>query len=147
MRKLAPTILLAFLAVTCSNTCESGAVCGDFNSFGPTVSASPSPRPDATPDPCQIKAVKVGVFGGDQVPFLNLGQLLQLDATPVNDAGEIPKGCNVAREPSWTVLTPITCQVLSTGYNPFLRGLKVGSCAVTATVQSVISTPFTVEVR
>lgn len=139
--------LVAGLGVGC-NTCDGGSVCGRDIFITPSGSPSPTPAlPGATPDPCVIKAVSVGVFGGDQVPFIALGELLHLDATPKNDSGAVPDGCNTVREPTWTVLTPTTCQVLSSGYSPFLRGLRVGSCSVIATVSNVVSVPFTVEVK
>jgi hypothetical protein len=81
------------------------------------------------------------------MPFLPLGETHQLDATPMNDQGEVPKGCNLSRDPVWIVHTPQTCQVLNSGYNPFVRGLKVGLCSVAASIGNVSSVPFTVEVR
>lgn len=116
---------------------------------GPSALPTPTPLPSpgATPDPCRIEALRVSFNGGAQLSSIALGESQQLDATPVNSSGEVPKGCNVAREPSWTVLTPTTCQVIGGGYNPFLKGLRVGLCSVTATVSNVISPPFSVEVR
>lgn len=147
-------LLAAFGAVAalfmagCS--CEQGSICGDGNIVGASASPSPTPVLLGTPDPCQIKAVSVGIYGGGQVEFLPLGQILHLDATPKNDSGVIPDGCNVTREPTWNVLTPLTCQIFSSGsnaFNPFLRGLRVGSCSVTAMVSQVTSVPFSIEVR
>lgn len=147
MRKAA-IILASLLGFSCSNQCETGAVCGDYNIVGPGVpSPSPTPLPGATPDPCRIEAVRVSFMGGAQLSSIALGESQQLDATPVNASGEVPKGCNVAREPVWAVLTPATCQVVGGGYNPFIKGLRVGLCSLTATVSSVVSAPFSVEVR
>lgn len=137
---------------------------GNINLFGsptqvqgpsatPTPSPSPSPSPSAsvapTPDLCVIKAVRVSFSGGSsaQVPFVALGASERLDATPLNDSGPVPDGCNVLREPIWSVLTPITCQIVGGGYNPWLRGLRVGACTVSVTVERVVSAPFTVEIR
>jgi len=119
----------------------------------PTPTPSPSPSPSAsiapTPDLCLIKAVRVSFSGGSsaQLPFVAVGATERLDATPLNDSGAVPDGCNVLREPLWSVLTPITCQIVGGGYNPWLRGLRVGVCTVTATVSNVISSPFSVEIR
>lgn len=142
-------LTLAAILFGCSNQCESGAICGDYNTFMASALPSPSPTvlPGATPDPCRVEGVDVGFHSGAQLPFLALGASEQLDATPVNSSGEVAKGCNVTRQPTWAVLTPTTCQVIGSGYNPFLRGLRVGSCIVTATVASVVSAPFSVEVR
>ena len=82
-----------------------------------------------------------------QLPFIALGNTEQIDATPLNDSGAVPDGCNVTRTPIWGVLTPTTCQIIGGGYNPFLRGLRVGACTITATVSNVVSSPFSVEVR
>lgn len=142
-------VFLGMLGFACTNTCSTGAICGDSNVIGPSATPIPTPLPSpgATPDPCRIEAVRVAWMGGAQLPFLALGATEQLDATPVNSSGEVPKGCNVAREPLWQVLSPTTCQVIGGGYNPFVRGLRVGLCSVTATVANVVSTPFSVEVR
>jgi len=145
-------VILAFLLATfaaCSNQCSTGAVCGDGNIIGPsgTPTPTPLPSPGSTPDPCRIEAVRIAFNGGAQLASIALGASEQIDATPVNSSGEVPKGCNVAREPVWTVLTPTTCQVIGGGYNPFLKGLRVGLCSVTATVANVISPPFSVDVR
>jgi len=132
----------------CTNDCQFGAICGNYNAISPSGTPTPVPAlPGATPDPCRIEGVHVAFSSGAQLPFLALGATEQLDATPVNSSGEVPKGCNVAREPSWSVLTPLTCQVIGSGYNPFVKGLKVGTCSITATVVSVVSSPFSVEVR
>lgn len=140
--------LVGLAALGCTTTCESGAICGDYNSVGPSVpTPTPTPAPGSTPDPCRVEGVTVSFHSGAQMPFLALGEAHQIDATPVNASGEVPKGCNVAREPIWQVLTPTTCQVIGSGYNPFVRGLRVGTCSITATVSSVISAPFSVEVR
>lgn len=150
-RALILASLLGLLASgwSCSNQCSTGAVCGDGNILGPsgTPTPTPLPSPGSTPDPCRIEAVRVGFNGGAQLSSIALGATEQIDATPVNASGEVPKGCNVAREPVWTVLTPTTCQVIGGGWNPFLKGLRVGLCSVTATVSNVISPPFSVEVR
>lgn len=116
---------------------------------GPSAlpSATPLPSPGSTPDPCRVEAVRVGFNAGVQLPAMALGSTEQLDATPVNSSGEVPKGCNVAREPVWTDLTPSICVHVGSGYNPFLRALRVGTCSVTANVANVVSPPFSVEVR
>ena len=115
----------------------------------PSPTASPSPSVAQTPDPCAFKAVRVTFKGGSdsQLPYVPLGTLQQLDATPVNDSGAIPDGCNQARSVVWAVSTPTTCLIVGAGFNPFLRGLKVGGCSLTATVERVVSDPFSVEVR
>lgn len=148
-QKLLSLFVLAISVFACTNQCENGAICGDYNVIsGPSGSPTPTPPlPGATPDPCLLKAVRVGWNGGANFPFLALGDTHQLDATPLNDSGALPDGCNVAREPVWAVLTPLTCQVIGSGFNPFLRGLRVGSCSVIATVSNVVSAPFSVEVR
>lgn len=137
---------LSFLA--CDTQCSSGAVCGDNNVIGPGALPSPSPipLPNATPDPCRIESVQVGFHGGDQIAFLTLGVVEQLDATPYNSAGKVPDGCNQTRTPMWAVQTPTTCQIIGTGYNPFVRGLKVGACNATVTVANVTGF-FSAEVR
>jgi hypothetical protein len=149
MRKLFFGVVVALSIAGCDRTCESGAICGDYNNVGPSSLPSPTPvpLPGATPDPCRIESVQVGFHSGAQFPFLALGETHQIDATPFNSSGQVPDGCNVNRSVTWGVLTPITCQVIGSGYNPFLRGLRVGSCSVTATVASVVSAPFSVEVR
>lgn len=144
--------IVAVIASGCANTCSTGAVCGDGNVIGPSgVAPTPLPSPGATPDPCLVKSMTAGWHSGAQLPFLALGATEQLDATAFNDGGEVAKGCNVAREPQWTVLTPLACVVLGSGWNPFVKGLRVGSCSLTAGVVSdnrtITSAPFTVEVR
>lgn len=148
-RMILAAVSLAGAVYACSNTCSTGAVCGDYNSIGPSSapSVTPTPSPGATPDPCRVEGVNVGFHSGVSVPFLALGATEQLDATPVNASGEVPAGCNVSRQPTWAVLTPSTCQVIGGGYNPFLRGLKVGGCTLTAAVASVVSSQFSVEVK
>lgn len=86
-------------------------------------------------------------YADSQFPFISLGQTVQIDATPFNSSGQVPDGCNVTRSVFWAVQTPTTCQVIGSGFVPFLRGLKVGSCSLTATVENVVSAPFSVEVR
>lgn len=136
------------LLTACTNTCSAGAICGDYNSVGPSVpSPTPLPSPGATPDPCRIESVHVAFHSGVQLPFLALGVTHQVDATPFNSSGQVADGCNVTRAVTWAVQTPTTCQVIGSGYNPFLRGLRVGSCSITATVANVVSAPFSVEVR
>ena len=148
-------ILVSLLGVVvalfsaCDNTCSTGAVCGDHNVVGPSGATSPTPLPSpgATPDQCRIEAVHLGLNAGAQLSFIALGSTEQLDATPVNSSGDVPKGCNVAREPVWTDLTPTVCIHIGSGYNPFVKGLRVGLCSLTATVANVVSPPFSIEVR
>jgi len=152
MRKtLALVSALGLLATVyaCSNQCSSGAVCGDYNTVGPsgTPTATPLPSPGSTPDPCRTEAIRVSFKGGAQLASIALGASEQLDATPMNSSGPVPDGCNVAREPFWTLLTPTTCQVIGGGYNPFLKGLRVGLCLVMVMVSNVISPFFSVDVR
>ena len=144
MKKL---VLLAIFTAACG--CGDLSVCGSGNTVftSPSGTPTPTPVPGATPDPCRIEAVRVGLIGGAQVPFIALGAAEQLDATPVNSSGDVPKGCNVAREPVWVDLTPTVCVHVGGGYNPFLRALRVGTCSVTANVANVVSPPFSVEVR
>lgn len=143
--------LVATLCVSCG--CGDGSVCGSGNIafFGPSSTPTPTPLPGATPDPCLVRSLAVSFHSGAQLPFIELGVTEQLDATGFNDGGQIPKGCDVAREPAWQTLTPTTCQILGSGWNPFVRGLRVGSCTVTASIVSenrtITSLPFTVEVR
>lgn len=135
------------------NSCSDGSVCGRDIFITPTgiQTPTPTPVPGATPDPCRIEAVQVGFHSGAQLPFVALGATEQLDVTPVNSSGPTSKGCDVVREPVMTALTPTVCIVIGNGYGPFIRGLKVGTCSVIATMRwdnrDVISTPFTVEVR
>ena len=144
-------VILVSLSWACSNTCASGSVCGTGNvvTSGPsgTPTPTPFPLPGSTPDPCRVESLKVAFHSGAQLPFVAVGALEQLDATPFNSSGEVPKGCNLTREPSWTVLTPATCQITGGSYNPFLLGLKVGSCIVSASIVNVTSAPFSVEIR
>lgn len=148
-------LLLGFSLWACDTftTCETGAVCtvGDTNSVTgpsiPTPSPTPSLSPGATPSPCRIEAVRVGFHSGAQIVALPLGTTATLDATPVNSSGAVADGCNITRTPVWAVLTPATCQIIGGGFNPNLRGLAVGVCSLTVTVESVISAPFSVEVR
>lgn len=150
-RALILVSLLGLLASACQT--DGGCqVSGSGNMCivgGPSALPSPTPLPSpgSTPDPCRIEAVRVGFNAGAQLPFIALGASEQLDATPVNSSGEVPKGCNVAREPIWTDLTPSICVHVGGGYNPFLRALRVGTCSVTANVANVVSPPFSVEVR
>lgn len=138
---------------------------GNINLFGsptqvqgpsatPAPSPSPSPSPSSsvapTPDPCAYTAVRVSFAGGSsaQVPSIKLGaEPARLDATPIGPAGAVPDGCNLTRSVVWIVSTPTTCQIVGAGFNPFLRGLKVGGCSLTATVEHVVSDVFSVEVR
>lgn len=149
--KKAILVVLAALAYGCQT--DGGCqVSGSGNLCivgGPTAlpSVTPLPSPGATPDPCRIEAVRVGFNAGVQLASIALGSTEQLDATPVNSSGEVPKGCNVAREPVWTDLTPTVCVHIGSGYNPFLKALRVGTCSVTATVSNVVSPPFSVEVK
>lgn len=146
-----------FIAACNLQRCSEGAVCV-ADTTGPSAlpSPSPSPSPSAspgvspTPDPCLIKAVRVSFAGGSsaQLPTIPLGgEPVRIDATPINDSGPIPDGCNFARTVTWAVLTPTTCQIIGAGFNPFLRGVRVGVCTLTATVERVVSDPFSVEVR
>jgi len=113
----------------------------------PSPTPTPTPTVFATPDPCRIESVKVDFYAEIQTPFLNLGQTVQIDATPFNSSGPVTDGCQASRSVFWSVSTPTTCQVIGSGFVPFLRGLKVGSCSLTATVENVVSAPFSVEVR
>lgn len=120
----------------------------------PTPTPSPTPTPVATvsptPDLCAFKAVRVSFAGGSpaQVPSIPLGgEPVRLDATPLGDSGPIPDGCNLTRSVVWSVITPTTCQIVGGGFNPFLRALRIGGCTLTATVERVVSDPFSVEVR
>lgn len=139
--------VLALAAISCSPKCEGGAVCGNYNIIGATQLPTPTPTPGATPDPCVFTAIRVSLKGGVQLPFLGLGKTEQLDATPMSSSGPIPDGCNVAREPFWSALTPLTCQVIGNGYNPFVRGLGVGACSITASMNNIVSAPFSIEVK
>lgn len=155
------------LAIAC-NKCSEGAVCGDYNTVGPSAPATPTPTPvaAATPlDPCRVESIQVGWHSGAQLPSLGVGEANQeqLDATPFNAQGEVPKGCNANRVPTWSICdlssdgklcTPTTranCQVIGTGYNPFLRGLNAGQiCTVAAEMpygSQTIRGLFTVSVR
>lgn len=152
MRKALILVSLLGLLVSACQTDGGCQVSGSGNLCivgGPSALPTPTPLPSpgSTPDPCRIEAVRVAFNGGAQLASIALGASEQIDATPVNSSGPLPDGCNVAREPVWTVLTPTTCQVIGGGYNPFLKGLRVGLCSVTATVSNVISPPFSVEVR
>lgn len=148
---------IALLAMLSLAACD-----GQINLFGsptqvqgqPAASPSPSPSPSPSiapsPDPCLIKAVRVSFAGGSsaQTPSLPLGgEPVRLDATPINEAGPVPDGCQATRSVVWAVQTPVTCQIVGSGFNPFLRGVRVGVCTVTATVERVVSDPFSVEVR
>lgn len=140
--------IAALVAISCSNQCQFGAICGDFNVIGgPSGTPTPRPSPGATPDPCEVASLRISLKGGVQLPYLGLGMTEQLDATPFSNSGQIPDGCNVVREPVWTVSTPLTCQILGNGYNPFVRGLRVGNCSIYATLGNVVSAPFSLEVR
>ena len=149
MKRLIAVFAVAFLATTCSTECAGGAVCGDYNVIGPNVPATPTPTPviGATPDPCRVESVVVSFHSGAQFPFLALGETHQLDATPFNSSGQVSDGCNVTRAAVWTVLTPTTCTIIGSGFNPFVRGIRIGACMLTATVANVVSAPFSVEVR
>lgn len=122
---------------------------GGIPSASPSPSPSPFPNPAPTADPCLIKAVRVSFKGGSdaQLPTISVGSLVQIDATPFGDSGQVPDGCNQLRSVAWAVITPTTCQVVGSGFNPFLRGLRVGGCTLTATVERVVSDNFSVEVR
>ena len=119
----------------------------------PTPTPQPSPSVAPTPDSCVIKAVRVSFAGGSPAQVSSiplLGDPVRLDATPMNDSGPVPDGCQATRSAVWAVVTPTTCQIVSSGtstFNPFLRALKVGGCTLTATVERVVSDPFSVEVR
>lgn len=145
--------LVAALVIGCRNECATGAVCGDYNVVGvsPVPSPTPRPSPGATPDPCRIDSVQVSWHSGAQLPFLALGASEQIDATPFNSSGATPKGCDLTREPTWIVSTPTTCSILGGGYNPFIRGFRVGDCSVTAQMvwdnRTIPSGPFIVSVR
>ena len=145
------TVLAVAGMWACSNTCATGSVCGTSNTVisGPsgTPTPTPFPLPGSTPDPCRVESIRVGFHSGAQLPFVAVGTLEQLDATPFNSSGEVPKGCNLTREPLWMVLTPLTCQITGGGYNPFLRGLKVGTCTLAASMVNVSSFPFSVDIR
>jgi hypothetical protein len=131
--------------------CSDSSVCTLQNISGPSATPSPSPTvglPTATPDPCRIDSLQIGFHSGAQLPQLGLGLTEQLDLTPYNSSGEVPKGCNLTREPAWTANA--NCQILGSGYNPFIRGLKVGTCTVTASLMwenKPVTGSFTVEVK
>lgn len=150
--------ILAALVIACSNTCSSGSVCGDGNIVGPGALPSPSPAaasptPGSTPDPCRVESITVAFHSGAQLPSVAVGagNEQQLDATPRNSQGIVPDGCNLSRTPTWSVATPAVCQILGGGYNPFLRGLAVGTCSLSASMvwgsQTITSPPFVVAVR
>lgn len=148
--------LLATLIIACSNTCSSGSVCGDGNIVSPGAIPSPtaaSPTPGTTPDPCRVESITVAFHSGAQLPSVAVGagNEQQLDATPRNSQGIVPDGCNLSRTPTWSVATPAVCQILGGGYNPFLRGLAVGTCSLSASMvwgsQTITSPPFVVAVR
>ena len=154
--------VLGLLAILCLVPFLLAGCDGQINILGsptqiqgqPAASPSPSPSPSPsvapTPDPCAIKAVRVSFAGGSaaQLPSLPLGgEPVRLDATPINDQGPIADGCNLTRSVVWAVLTPTPCQIIGGGFNPHVRGLRVGLCTLTATVERVVSDPFSVEVR
>jgi len=151
MKNMLLCTVVAVLSWACSNTCAQGSVCGTGNvvTSGPsgTPTPTPFPTPGSTPDPCRVESIKVAFHSGAQLPFVAVGAVEQLDATPYNSSGEVPKGCNLTREPVWTVLTPATCQIVGGGYNPYVKGLKVGSCILSASMVNVASAPFSVEIR
>jgi hypothetical protein len=149
MKRTVLAALVALGSIGCTNTCATGAVCGDYNILGAsgTPTPTPVPSPGATPDPCRIESVRVSWHSGAQFPALNLGETHQIDATPFNASGQVPDGCNVTRSVTWSVITPTTCAIVGSGFNPFLRGLRVGQCSLTASVSNVVSAPFSVEVR
>lgn len=151
---LAAVSLLGLMASGCFLLAATGPtpVIEPVGSATPTPTPSPSPSPTVatTPDPCAFKAVRVSFAGGSSAQLPNIplgGESVRLDATPLNDSGPIPDGCNFARTVTWAVLTPTTCQIVGAGFNPFLRGVRVGVCTLTATVERVVSDPFSVEVR
>ena len=119
----------------------------------PTPTPQPSPSVAPTPDSCVIKAVRVSFAGGSPAQVSSiplLGDPVRLDATPMNDSGPVPDGCQATRSAVWAVVTPTTCQIVSSGtstFNPFLRALRVGGRTLAATVERVVSDPFSVEVR
>lgn len=152
-RILAIVVIIGTL-VACDGIINIGGsptqIQGGIPSASPSPSPSPFPSPGTTPDPCIIKAVRVSFAGGSpaQLPSIPLGgDPVRLDATPINEAGPVPDGCQATRSVFWTVLTPVTCQIVGGGFNPFLKGLRVGACALTATVERVVSDPFSVEVK
>ncbi len=162
MRKLLIAVsLLGAIAtcVACDNTCSTGAICGSYNIVSPGPLPSPSPTPclvgtpcaAPTPDPCLVKSLVIAFHSGAQLPSMTLGAIEQVDATAFNDGGQVPKGCDVARDPAWNALTPSTCIILGSGWDPFVKGLRVGACSISASIVSdnrtVTSSPLTIEVR
>jgi len=156
-RNLAIVALLGLSASACFFVAATGPTPTIAPVGTPTPTPSPSPSPSAsiapTPDLCVIKAVRVSFAGGSPAQVSSiplLGDPVRLDATPMNDSGPVPDGCQATRSAVWAVLTPTTCQIVSSGtstFNPVLRALKVGGCTLTATVERVVSDPFSVEVR
>lgn len=149
--------LVAILGLGAS-ACFFVAATGPTPTIAPVGTPTPTPSPtpptvatvEPTPNPCDFRAVRVSFAGGSpaQVPSIPLGgEPVRLDATPLNDSGPVPDGCNLTRSVIWAVITPTTCQIVGGGFNPFLRALKVGGCTLTATVERVVSDPFSVEVR
>lgn len=91
-----------FAFSSCSNTCSTGAVCGDSNFYGPTAQATPSPTPAATPsatpiNPCS-PVVGVNASGPSEV---GIGEVIDFQITPVGPSGPLEGPldyCNAARQ-------------------------------------------------
>ena len=117
----------------------------------PTPTPAPTPLTTPTPDPCRIDSMTLDFKDGSD-PFLQAGAATsrQLDLTPYNSSGQVAVTCNVVRNPTWATKTPAVCIVVGGGYNPFLEGLRIGTCTIEAMLISdnrpVVSS-FSPEVR
>lgn len=146
MKKLlALAAILVLSAIACDRTCESGAICGDYNTVGPTVpSPTPVPLPGATPiDPCK-PVVGVNVSGASQV---RIGQVIDFDITPVGPNGPLEGPldyCNSARLVRAEAVSSNLRQVGSaSAFKQQFLAVGVGPFSVQFRVEGSVSAPQT----
>lgn len=131
-------VLVALVALSCSNQCATGAVCGDYNTIGPSVpTPTPSPSPSASPaDPCK-PVIGVNLSGPTLVP---IGEVFKIHVTPVSPAGPLDgpilDACNAGRFVTIEALSSnLRCVGACNGFGPQFVAQGVGPFSVTIRVE------------
>lgn len=149
---VAAVVLLVAVGVACSNTCSAGAICGDYNTIGPsTPFPSPTPIPTAsvspTINPCS-PVTNVNVSGAREV---RMGEVLTLSVTPVSPSGPLEGPfdyCNVNRYPTIErASSNLRCVGSCGGWAPQFQAVAVGPFEVQIRVEGAVSPVFAGTVR
>lgn len=98
---------------------------------GPTSPTGIQPSPGAC-SALEETPIRVNINAPAQVV---VGMTENLDATPKSASGPRSDACNLFQGIAWTTNPTDVCQVSDPAdFTPKLRGLKVGTCVITATV-------------